>query len=229
MRVLITRPMEDGAETARQLAARGHEGLVAPLLTVRFLEGEPVALDDVQAVLATSANGVRALARRTSRRDVPVFAVGPGTAQLAQEAGFQSVKSADGDAGALALAASRWADPARGALLHVTGEGNESTLARNLPGFCIRQQSLYAVEAASQMPLAAAEALRRQDLDAALFFSPRSAQLFRDSVTREELPVAGLLAACISPAAAARLSPLIFREVRAAARPNQASLLKLLD
>ena len=229
MRVLVTRPLEDGEQTARELEARGHQALVAPLLTVAFLDGAELTLDDVQAILATSANGVRALCRRTLRRDIALFAVGPATASTARSLGFQTVKSADGDADALALAASRWADPARGALLHVKGQGMDISLARNLPGFRLRQESLYAVEAVKAMPEPAAEALRRESLDAALFFSPRSAAVFADCVAREELPVGGLLAACISPAAAASLSPLIFRELRAAERPNQDSLLRLLD
>jgi len=61
MRVLITRALDDAEESARLLVLRGHQGLVAPLLTVRFFDGPDVALDDVQAILATSANGVRAL------------------------------------------------------------------------------------------------------------------------------------------------------------------------
>ncbi len=69
-----------------------------PLLSVRFHDGPPLALDGAQAILATSANGVRALARRSRARDLPVFAVGPQTAEAAREAGFANVKSADGDA-----------------------------------------------------------------------------------------------------------------------------------
>ena len=234
MHVLITRPREDGEETARQLALRGHQGLVAPLLRVRFLDGPEPHLEDVQAILATSANGVRALARRSARRDIALFAVGPQTAAQAQLAGFQNVKSADGDAVALALAASRWAEPGRGALLHVAGlqvgsGGNDGALVKNLPGFTVRQEILYAVEAAEKMPQDAADALRQGTLDAALFYSPRSAGVFRDCVRAEGLPVEALFAACISPAAAAALAPLILREVRAAARPNQAALLALLD
>src|ERR1700733_8459789 len=103
MRILITRPIDDGEETARQLSLRGHESLIAPLMTVRFHDGPEVMLDNVQAILATSANGVRALARRTQRRDVAVFAVGSQTAAQAQKLGFTEVKSADGDAEALAL------------------------------------------------------------------------------------------------------------------------------
>ena len=229
MRVLVTRPVEDGEETARQLALRGHQSVLAPLLTPAFWEGPVVALEGVQAILATSANGVRALARRTARRDVPLFAVGPQTAAEAQGVGFADVRSADGDAAALALATKRWAAPDKGALLHVGGQGNDGKLVSLLAGFSIRQEILYAVTAVEHMPPNAALALRQGKLDAALFYSPRSAAVFRECTHKEQLPVESLLVACISRAAAAALAPLAFRAVRLAARPNQDSLLEALD
>jgi uroporphyrinogen-III synthase len=229
MKVLVTRPLEDAEETAQQLHLRGHDALVAPLLATHWHDGPDVMLDGVQAILATSANGVRALARRTPRRDVPLFAVGPQTAGEAQAAGFEMVQSADGDAAALAQCTARWATPGQGALLQVVGAGNDGKLASLLPGFTLRQEILYAVTAAETLPEDAACALAQGALDAALFFSPRSAGVFRDCVLAQHLPVQRLLAACISPAAAAALAPLAFRQVAAAPRPNLAALLELLD
>src|SRR5262245_7200509 len=98
MQLLITRPLEDAVVIAELLRARGHVPIIAPLMDVHYRDGPPLGLDAVQAVLATSANGVRALARRTSRRDVPLYAVGPQTAESARSGGFKTVLSAEGDA-----------------------------------------------------------------------------------------------------------------------------------
>ncbi len=230
LRILITRPVEDAAQIAVVLAARGHEGVIAPLLTVRFRDGAELALDGVQAILATSANGVRALARRNRRRDVALFAVGPQTADEAQAAGFQTVKNAQGDARALAAAAVRWAAPADGPLLHVKGAEGDGLLATLLrgQGFDVRSVALYDVVAAEALPPAARDRLARGALDAALFFSPRSARVFRDCIEAAGLPVDGLIAICISDATAAALAPLVFREIRIASRPNQEALLACL-
>ena len=97
MRVLVTRPLEDARETEAALKVRGHDAVVAPLLFVNFHDGPEMDLAGIQAILATSANGVRALARRTARRDLPLLAVGPQTAEAARESGFEDVKSADGE------------------------------------------------------------------------------------------------------------------------------------
>lgn len=230
MKVLVTRPLEDAGEIARKLLIHGHEALAAPILATRYWDGAPLSLDGVQAILATSANGVRALVRRTERRDVPVFAVGPQTTAMAEEAGFVSVRNADGDAKKLAEATVLWAKPEAGSLLHVHGGQGAGALAAGLrdKGFSVREEVLY--EVAPQLLAAEAiTALRDGAIGAALFFSPRSAALFREQAHQHALHTAGVIAICISPAAAAALAPLTFREIRIAAEPNQAALLACLE
>jgi uroporphyrinogen-III synthase len=228
MKILVTRPLEDGRQIAVRLAEMGHQALLAPLLEPCFFDGPEPALDDVQAILATSANGVRALIRRTPRRDVSVFAVGPQTAEEATKAGFNQVRSADGDAVALAEAATRWAG-SEGILLHVCGEDAPGTLADTLAarGFSVRRVVLYSMAAAGELPLEVRTALKESRLDAVMFFSPRSARLFL--TLAQGLPIAGLTAFCISPATAGALAAGIFSEVRIAERPNQAAVLALAD
>lgn len=228
MHVLVTRPLEDGQEIAAHLAGLGHRALLAPLLTPYFPDGPEPDFQNVQAVLVTSANGVRALARRTARRDLPIFAVGPQTTQEAQAAGFPRVKNADGDAKTLADATARWTTPEKGVLLHVCGEEAPGTLADMLmaSGFTVRRAVLYRVDAATALPPEAEQALRDGALDAAQFFSPRSARIFCELAAG--LPTQKLIAFCISPVTAGALS-LPFREVRVAPSPNQSALLALLE
>jgi uroporphyrinogen-III synthase len=228
MRILVTRPLEDGREIAARLAERGHQPLLAPLLTPRFHDGPEPDFADVQAVLATSANGIRALSRRTARRDLSIFAVGPQTAQEARKADFTDVRSADGDAGTLAEATRRWASPAA-ILVHVCAEDAPGTLAENLgaSGYTVRRCALYAIEPASCLPAEAKAALQEGALDAAMFFSPRTARIF--AALADSLPVQGLAAFCISPVTAQALSPMVFARVAVAARPNQDAMLALLE
>jgi uroporphyrinogen-III synthase len=233
MRVLITRPMDDAAATGTRLRELGHTALIAPLLSVHYVDGARLDLDGVQGVLATSANGLRALARRTPRRDLPVYAVGPQTAAWAREAGFTDVESADGDAVALGKAVPRWATPGSGTLLHPTGGDGAGRLATSLgaDGYDVRTLVLYEVVASAALPQEAAHALSQGDLDAALFFSPRSAHVFAQCIAAGGFSDAcsGLDAVCISEAAAKALSPLIFKAVRIAPRPNQEDLLACLS
>jgi len=227
MRVLITRPREDGDAIAVRLTALGHQPLAAPLLEPRWFAGAPLDFAGIAAILATSANGVRALVRRTERRDVPLFAVGPQTAQEARDAGFARVENANGDAAALAAAVPRWLTANAGALLHVCGVQSAGNLASALAarGYAVRREILYAVDAVPLTP-EAREALRAGTVDAALFFSPRSARLFLEQAA--DLPLHRLAALCISPATAAVLPPGRFAAARTAGAPNQDALLALL-
>jgi uroporphyrinogen-III synthase len=203
---------------------------MAPLLQTRFFDGPPLELEGVQAILTTSANGVRALIRRSSRRDLTLFAVGPQTAQAAQDAGFKTVRSADGDARALAKATADWAKPDEGDLLHISGEEIAGRLVETLRagGFTVRRERLYAM-VPLDLGADAIAALKQEALDAALFFSPRSAAHFRDQMLKASLPTQKLVAVCISAATAAVLPPLEFAEVRIATAPNQDALLACLD
>jgi len=176
---------------------------------------------------------VRALARLGERRDLPVFAVGPQTAHEALSAGFARVESANGDAVALAEALPRWARAGEGTLLHASGAEGAGRLESLLTakGYEVRTVVLYDVVAATTLPEVAARALQDGSLDAALFFSPRSARVFKDCTLKAGLAAActRLTAGCISQAAADALSPLSFKEIRVAARPNQDALLASLD
>lgn len=227
MRILVTRPLEDGPAIAEKLRALGHTPVLAPLLAFQMTGGPEPDFSGVQAILASSANGIRALVLRSARRDLPVFAVGPQTAREAQDAGFVDVRNADGDARALAQAAARWASPRDGALLHVCGEEAPGTLGDDLiaRGFDVRRAVLYRMAAAPELPAGV-----RADfgaLDAVLFFSPRTTDIF--AKLTQGLPRAKLVALCISPATASAAQPLGFAEIRIAAKPNQEALLALLD
>jgi uroporphyrinogen-III synthase len=76
------------------------------------------------------------------------------------------------------------------------------------------------------LPPEAIAALRAQAVDAALFFSPRSARIFVEQAG--DLPLGKVAALCISPATAKALPADRFGEIRTAPKPNQEALLALL-
>src|SRR5581483_8187218 len=84
MRILVTRPSPDGERTAAGLRARGHDVVLAPLLTVERLPDAPLGPGPWAAVLLTSANAARAVAvhlRRDELLPLPVLAVGRHSAE----------------------------------------------------------------------------------------------------------------------------------------------------
>jgi uroporphyrinogen-III synthase len=232
VRLLVTRPEQDATSFAEVLGRLGHEAIVAPLLEIHAHPGPEIVLDGVQAVLATSANGVRALAARTARRDITVYAVGPQTAAEAQALGFSSVRNAAGNSAALVEFIARHAAPSGGRLLHAAGEQTAGAVREKLTalGFEVETRILYGTYPVQELPKEAAIALLQGKVDGAMLFSPKSAEIFTKLVAKAGLApqCASLAAYCISAAAAAALVPLTFRRIAIAASPNQDAMLALL-
>jgi len=232
MRLLVTRPADDAEAFGALLSKRGHVPVIAPVLEVHVLAGPELPLGGVQALLATSANGVRAFAARTQRRDLAIYAVGPQTAAAGRKAGFLRVVSADGDWAALVETVARTAVPGNGVLLHAAGAETAGRVKEALQarGFRVETKILYEARPATRLPAAAEENLRNATLDGVLLFSPRSAATFARLAGEAGLleQCAPLAAYCISAATAEALAPLRFARVSIAAAPNQDAILDLI-
>jgi uroporphyrinogen-III synthase len=177
LRALVTRPREDAESLVAALATRGVEALVEPLMEIHYRAPEALDVGGVQAILCTSANGVRALARASGERGVPLLAVGDATAARARAEGFGSVESAGGDVGDLARLAGAILRPENGPLLHVAGNVVAGDLVGLLSaqGFTVERRVLYEARAAAALSPAAVDSLRASAIAFALFFSPRLA------------------------------------------------------
>jgi uroporphyrinogen-III synthase len=233
MRALVTRPRGEAQALAVLLARRGIEAVVEPLIEIADTGGAPPDLAGVQAVLCTSANGVRALARASAERAVPLFAVGDRTAQAARDAGFAPVESAGGDIADLAALVRRRLRPEAGRLMHIAGSAVAGDLAALLgaEGFAVERAVLYEARPAAALTSATARLIEAGKIDVALFFSPRTAAIFTRLAVEAEI-AAGLAAAVaisISRAADAALAGLPFRDRLVAAHPTQTALLAAMD
>jgi len=237
MKALVTRPLEDARVLAKTLAARGIEAVLEPLLTIRpkpdaaaLLERE---LNGVQALLFTSANGARAFAAACKRREFPVFAAGDATSRAAQAAGFAHVESAQGNAAALAKYAAARLKPGSGALLHVSAGEVAGDLAGPLAkgGFRLRRAAIYDAVAAERLSAETQALIKRGGLDAALFFSPRTARCFVRLAGEAGLKdgLAKTVAFALSAEVAGALREIGWRRIEVAAVPTEDALLAALD
>jgi uroporphyrinogen-III synthase len=140
MRVLVTRPMPAAERTAAELARRGHEPVLLPLMRAehrldRLREGPA---PQTFALVLTSGEAIRALAElsqdeRRSYLDLPLFAVGETTATAARDLGFAMVEAGGGDGAALArhLLSSPNLDPSR-PVLYLAGNPRSPELEQHL-------------------------------------------------------------------------------------------------
>lgn len=254
--ILVTRPADDAGPLMEALDRLGYEPLLVPMLRIRPNDDAPFDLGDGAGFLFTSANGVRALARRAGLAGVlpqalrlPAYAVGDATARAAREAGFVQVESASGDVYALAELTAVRRRPEDGPLLHVAGTDVAGDLAGMLGerGFSVRRFALYQAVAAERLDPAAYAALESGTAAGAAFFSPRTARSFVNlaidagATNRASALCRNTVAYCLSEAVAAALltggtaggtggagDPLGWAATRVARAPDQSSLLALL-
>ena len=235
MKVLITRAEQEAERLAQLLATRGFDSVIEPMMAIRFLPQSAQILapflTGAQAVLFTSANGARAFAAATPRRDFRVLAVGEATAEAARLAGFAQVSSAGGnveDLAALVIASLKTSD---GALIHAAGSVTAGDLAGLIgaAGFSLRRVVLYEAVPAARLGDAAQTALVRGEIDAALFFSPRTAATFVRLAAALRPALVRVTALALSKVVAEALQSLPWRRVVIAALPTEVALLEALQ
>ncbi|HZA01944.1 MAG TPA: uroporphyrinogen-III synthase [Hyphomicrobiaceae bacterium] len=235
MRLLVTRPEPDATELKAHLVARGHEVLIEPLIIVNFEEGDSVDLEGVQALIATSRNGLRALARRPlgqEARALPVFAVGPGTAATARALGFDRVVRGPSNARELVTLIAERADVNSGPLLHPAGDTLAFDFAPELKrlGFHVLRPIVYRTTAVAQLSGSTVARMRNGLVDGVLLLSPRTAEIYAALVNKHGLVAVSrnVLHFCLSAAVARRLMPLGHVKTEVAAHPTLQEMLALV-
>ncbi|MDU0341583.1 uroporphyrinogen-III synthase [Bosea rubneri] len=179
MRVLVLRPQPDAERTAKVLIERGQEPVLAPLFSI--VPGtEPAPKGPFDALVLTSANAVPALEQlpKAWRKSLPAFCVGSRTAEAAGALGFATRNAKGNRSDLLALIAGELPEPRK--LLFVAGQDRHDDLPEQLraTGHTVTVWTAYEAKAVDTLPQPAAEALRGGEADAALHYSPRSAQTF---------------------------------------------------
>ena len=89
MRIVVTRPESRAGELVARLEALGHEVVLAPLIAVEPLPGDPVELEGYDWVVVTSRTAAELLAVRARGTWPRVAAIGPGTAAALREHGVE--------------------------------------------------------------------------------------------------------------------------------------------
>jgi uroporphyrinogen-III synthase len=238
MRLLVTRPEPDGARTSAALRARGHDVLLAPMLSIESDPAVDLGPGPWGGVLITSANAARAIAahpRRDELAGLRLFAVGRRSAEAAHAAGFADVASADGDVAALTrLVVPRDDKPqVRLPLLYLAGEDRAADLGGALETHGIATQTVvvYRAVVATSLPPDVKDALAANALDGVLHYSRRSADAFTALALAAVIDLKQLVTKhyCLSTEVAEPLRQAGVAALEVAASPDEAALLALID
>lgn len=213
MHILLTRPERDVAALKARIEAIGCRVSLAPLLEIRFHAIAPDALAGATAIVATSRNGLKALAQSealVSARALTVFAVGPATALLAQNLGFKTIISGAGTGADLVPVIADYPDAGSGKIVHLASDHLAFDLAGALGdrGIALSAIPAYASVAAETLPDTAISELAAGTIDAVVLMSPRSAAtwLRLTKLLPVKLALSNIAHVCLSQAVADVLS-----------------------
>jgi uroporphyrinogen-III synthase len=236
MHLLVTRPEPDALRLRAALEERGHGATVEPLHSVSFEDAEPIDLDGVQALIATSRNGLAALAADPAlvlARGLPLFAVGKATAAKARAMGFETVVTGAGTAAELAQHIVSVVEPSEGLLLHLAGERLTGDIQADLEahGFRVLQPVVYRMVDATRLSAVALDRLNDGDIDGVVLMSPASAAIYAALMAKHGLVAVArrLTHFCLSEAVARRLRPLGAVKCEVADAPRLEEVLALID
>lgn len=233
MRLLLTRPLGDSKRTAQLLRQTNIDVHIDPLMRVESLGMPKNNLGEYQALIFTSANGVRAFCVKNIKCTLPIFVVGNNTRDVALQNGLEPVISADGDVKKLSDTIISTLTPSDGPLLYQTGEHIAGTLVKDLEraGFRVIHQKTYAVVAAQSLSNDTKSLLKKGSIDYIPFYSPRSALIFKELIEAADLQntLAKVSALCISPAVEKIISTLGWEKILTAQKPTQENMFELID
>jgi uroporphyrinogen-III synthase len=227
MRIILTRPVEDAAPLAEKLKRLGHSPMITPLLKIEARPNVSVPAKPYQAICLTSANAVRVLGNIDAIKNIPLFAVGQQSEQMAKDKGFAQVSAHGGDVIRLHQFLIGHLKPQDGPLLYLSGaetSGDMQSLLQN-SGFEVNRIITYDAVKSSLAQYSA----EIQNAEAVLLYSPRTAKLWAAEIESLKLAQAALRIKhiCLSTNVAANLPQSWPRAV--AATPTEAALLALLD
>ncbi len=234
---IVTRPVQDAGPVVERLKALGHAAIAAPLMHIEDLPNADIPAIAFQAVLVTSANGARSLARQPAFARIGkalAITVGKASAAAARSAGFERIIEAEGDVAGLIAAVKRHVSPDDGPLLYASGRQTTGDIAGDLgaAGYSVHRAVLYEAVAAEALPETARDAIAGGGAAGVLIYSPRTARIWCHLVMAAGL--AGKMAAvphfCLSDNVKAALRDAGCSETvaRVAVRPEEAALFDLI-
>lgn len=227
MKIIVTRPMEDGESLKQKLHGMGHHVNLLPLIEIVPRKNVLIAAKNYQAICLTSANGVRALQNIVSLQNVPVITVGEYSMKAALTAGFLSVIAKGGDVLGLLDYVVQHVNPSDGPLLYLSGAETSGDLEGKLKhaSYDVDRVIVYDAKAANLD----GQSAQISEADAVLLYSPRSAKIWRSEVERLHLEsiVQKLKHFCLSANVAAALPQSWHRSI--AENPVEKDILALLD
>lgn len=179
--ILITRPKNQAQDLARTLTAQGFSTFIEPLFSVKKLPVSSEKIDEISAVIITSANASFALIDSSLPKETKIFAVGKKTAEQLLENGFKNIIfSPQNSAKSLCELIQKTHEDKTRPILYFHGSIMSLDFARELKkfDFNVKNICVYKTEEMTNFSAEFLQFAQRNSCDEVLIFSKNSAQIF---------------------------------------------------
>lgn len=228
MCVIFVRSEEGG--DAYRAAAGDQSVFFSPVQDIHYSETD--IPEDYQAVVVTSAQGVKALAGLSADRTTPIICVGEQTAEAAQKESYAAIHIGDGTGASLPDIIDTVCDKASGPVLYARGEKIAVDLGAALSerGFDVIQRVVYYADPHESLSEEVAAALTAGQARLVVFFSAATASHFIRLVEKAGLmrALTPTKALCLGGGMIESIKDLPFAAVIPAAHPSRAALIALI-
>lgn len=227
---MVTRPAPQAGQTCAALHGKGFLTLRSPALVIEPETPADIDLTNVGAVLVTSQNAIGPAFQALAT--LPVAVVGPATGQRVRELGVEPAIAGQGSVLDLLSGLKRIMLPSRRVLLHLRGTHVAEDIRPHLVarGLELREAIVYRARAITSLDRPVIDALSDRAISAALFYSARSAQVWRSAVPEDLVPNLGeVFAIGISHRVATVLDTHEWASVMVASAPSEESMFDCLE
>ncbi|MDD3287903.1 MAG: uroporphyrinogen-III synthase [Alphaproteobacteria bacterium] len=226
-KVLITRPQEAASELANKLIKAGYSVLSEPMFSIQKLDAAKPNTSSTNAIILTSRNALTSLNEIKDLLALPCFCVGPKTAEAAAAKGFKNIKHSEGSKTEL-LELINAHTPTTATLLHICGTATDDYISAALTktGRKVNMWRVYEAKPFSAFSPELRQALEKNEINAALFFSPRTARIFAPLAAENNC--ANITAIAISAEAAEPLKTLNWKQIAIAQKPLESNMVETL-
>lgn len=232
MRFLLTRPEIESGKLGRKLSDIGHSVVIDPLMSVKHIPVTNCDLNQYQALVFTSINGVRSFHNQFGALEKSIYVVGNKTANVAKTLGYTDIQSADSDAEKLVELLKNTLSPNDGSLLYLSANDVSHDLSELLSESPLKvdRRIIYDIIPAQTLRQISITALEKHTIDYIPFYSRRSALIFIDMINNNNLQncLSSVTALCLSSNVAEVLNQTNWKRVMTAENPRESDLFNLI-
>ena len=232
MKILLTRPERDSKKLALKIEKSKHTIEIAPLIRIiKIKSNEDINVNNFSAIIKTSKNGIRYLGN-SSLREKLIFTVGDGTYIEAKKSGYKNINNANGDVFNLIGIINKNYVDINTNILHITSLQPNKHFINAFKNTNINYEILpvYESRIIDDFKIKI-ENFLIQNSGVLTFFSSRTADSFFNIVNKMKLNkyCSKQIIVGLSTQIVKRLESLKFKEIYIAKKPNEESLLSIIN